>query len=414
MTEQFFTKEFPNALTLVAQRMDNVSSAAMMFRLPAGAATDPSGSAGAAAVAVEWCLRGAGDRDSRALNDALDSLGCQHHEAVGGRHMGLSATVLGRNLTEVLAIYADIILRPTLGEETFEPCRDLVRQDLASLEDQPARKCNVLLQEKFYPSPLGRCPYGTPESLEALTPEAAREHIRRRMAPGGSILSVAGNIDFSRLCDAVEEHFGAWCTPPPAPVETSPPAGGFTHIRKDSAQTHIALAHRSVPIRNEHYYAARVAETILSAGMSSRLFTEVREKRGLVYHVSSRYHSLKDHAAMLTYAGTVPEKAQETFDVTVGELRRLAEGVTDQELARAKTQLKSSLIMQGESTAARAGAIAGDWYHLGRLRGLKELSSAVDAVTEKDILAYLRACPARDFTILIIGPDGVDTSGIEN
>jgi len=409
---EFFTRELPNGLTLLGQRMDHVSSAAMAMVVPAGASYDPAGGEGAGAVAAEWCLRGAGPRDTRRLNDALDTLGCRHHETVLSEHIQFSAAQLGRNLAEVMAIYADIIRRPRLTDETFDPCRALVLQDLVSLEDEPARKCNLLLQERFYPAPLGRCIYGHAESLESLRPETVRRHVGERFAARGAILAAAGNIDWQEVCDLAESCFGDWPTREPSGVATQSPEAGIRHIKKDSAQVHIAMAHRSVPASDKRYYAARVAETILSGGMSGRLFTEVREKRGLAYHVSSRYHSLKGHAGMFTYAGTTPEKAQETFDVTVRELRRLAEGIESAELARARTQLKSALIMQGESTVARANALADDWYHLGRLRSLQEISQAIDAVAADDVLAYLREFPAADFTLLVIGPDRLDTRAI--
>lgn len=413
MSEQFYTKQFPNGLTLLAQRMDQVSSVAMTLLVPAGASHDRTGAEGSAVVAVEWCMRGAGERDTRALNDALDSLGCQHHESARSDHIGFSAAVLGRNLREVLPIHADVLLRPRLEEATFEPCRDLTLQDLVSLEDEPARKCNLLLRERFFPAPLGRCIYGTPESLRGMSAETVRAHVEENFASDGAILAVAGNVEWSDLCDLVEECFGEWSRPPAEPVEPQPAVKGFTHIHKDSAQVHLALAHRSVPIAHERYYAARVAEAILSGGMSSRLFSEVREKRGLVYHVSCHYQSLKGHAGMFTYAGTRPEQAQETFDVTVGEIRRLGEGLEPHELPTARTQLKSGLVMQGESTSARSASLAGDWYHLERLRSLAEISGAIDAVTENDVLEYLQAVPAENFTILVIGPEPVDTHGLE-
>jgi predicted Zn-dependent peptidase len=172
----------------------------------------------------------------------------------------------------------------------------------------------------------------------------------------------------------------------------------------------MGLAHRAVPIGRERYYAARMAEMVLSGGAAARLNTEVREKLGLVYYVACAYHSLKHHAGMFTYAGTRPDVAQRTFDVTVGEIRRLGEGVRDEEIARARTQLKSALIMQGESTSARASALASDWYHLGRLRSLRELSAAIESVTGADVLDYLRAFPAEQFTVMVIGPEPVDTS----
>jgi len=412
VSEQFFIHELPNGMTLLAQPMENVSSAAATFVLPAGSSRDPEAIAGAAAVAAEWLLRGAGDRNSRQLIDALDALGCQHSQAVRSEYLLFSAAQLGRNLAAVLEICADILRRPRLEDQTFPPCRDLTAQDLAALEDEPGQKCHVLLTERFYPAPLGRCAYGTEASLAAMTPQALRRHVLAHLTPAGTILSVAGRVDCRSLRDQAERLFGDWEPRAPAAAAPHPQAPSVTHVRKETAQAHIGLAHRSATFSSRHYYPARMAEAVLSVGMSSRLFTEVREKRGLVYHVSSHYHSLKEHAGMFTYAGTRPEAAQETLEVTVGELRRLGDGVTPEELARARTQLKSSLIMQGESTSARSGAMAVDWYHLRRLRTLQEISEATDRVSAADVAAYLEEYPARDFTILTIGPAELRTSAV--
>ena len=412
MTEQFHVHELANGMTLLGQRMEHVSSAAMCLAVPAGAACDPDGCDGAASVACEWVFRGAGERDTRRLNDALDALGCQRREDVDSAHVVFSAAQLARNLGEVLGLYADVVRRPRLEDEAFEPCRTLVFQDLVALDDEPARKCGILLRERFYPRPLGRCVYGTSRTLQAMTPRAVRRHVAGRFAPGGSILAAAGDIDWSAFCDLADRHFGDWSTPPPPEVQAGDAAGGTTHLRKESAQAHIALAHAAPTVSDARYYPARLAAAVLSEGMGSRLFTEVREKRGLVYHVGTRYHTLKDHAGMFTYAGARPGRAQETFEVTVGELRRLAEGIEPDEMTRARTQLKSAVVMQGESTAARAGALVHDWYHLRRLRSLQEICDAVDKVTVDDCAACLRDYPAADFTILVIGPEPVDPRAI--
>ena len=411
MPEAFFIREFPNGLVLVGQQMTHVDSVAMSLLLPAGAARDSQEQSGTAAVIAGWSMRGAGDRDTRQLNDALDSLGAQHGETVSSEYLRFSVAMLARNFPKLLAIYGDVIQRPTLANAAFEPARVLALQDLESLEDTPARKCNILLRERFYPHPLGRCVYGETESLRALTPEAVRDHWRSTATPQGSIMAVAGAFDWEKLVDLVEQHFGQWTARANPPVEPGPPAGGTTHIEKDSAQMHIALAHRAAIVADERYLAARMAEKILSGGMGSRLFTKVREKRGLVYHVSTHYHSLKDHAGFFTYAGTTPEKAQETFQTTVGELRRLAEGIEEEEIARARTQLKSALIMQGEATSMRANALAADWHHLRRLRSLEEISAGIEAVEIDDVLAYLRDFPAENFTILTVGPKPLDFGG---
>jgi len=412
LSEQFYTKQLPNGLTLLGQRMEQVSSASMALLVPAGSAYDPPGTEGAAAVAAEWCVRGAGPYDTRQLNDALDALGCQHDENAQSEHISFSTAQLGRNLEKVLEILSEVIRHPHLDERGFLPARGLILQDLASLEDEPARKCNVLLRERFYPMPLGRCVYGKVESLASMQCDDVRRCVRRTFTPSQSILAVAGNIDWNAFCDAAERAFASWPSQTVEAPQPQPAEGGVLHVAKDSAQVHIALACPSVTLSDPRYYAARMAVTVLSGGGGSRLFTEVREKRGLVYHVSTRYHSLKDHAGLFTYAASVPAKARETLQVTVGELRRLSEGIEDSEMARARTQLKSALIMQGESTSARASSLASDWYHLGRLRSLKELSDAIDAVTVDDILAYLRDCPPRDFTFLFIGPEAPDVSGL--
>ena len=410
--EKFFVEHLPNGLTLLGQRMEHVSSVAVALLAPCGSAHDPDGLEGAATVGVEWRMRGAGDRNTRQLNDALDSLGCQHDESVLSEHVEFSMALLSRNLPQAMPILADILLRPRLEDAGFEPCRALTLQDLASLEDEPARKCNVLLRERFFPHPLGRNAYGRPESLRAMTPRALREHLQGNLSADGAILSVAGDIDWNGFRDMARRQFGDWPARKRQPVTTTPRTPGMTHIKKESAQEHIAIAHAAVPLGDKRSYAALMAEKVLSGGMSGRLFTEVREKRGLVYHVSSHYYSLKDYAAFFTYAGTRPDVAQQTLDVTVGELRRLAQGVEEDEMARARTQLKSALVMQGESTMARANALAGDWHHLHRLRGLKEISDAVDAVTAGEVIDYIRDFPATNFTAMVIGPQQLDLSAI--
>ncbi|MBL7141214.1 MAG: insulinase family protein [Planctomycetes bacterium] len=413
MSERFYDKQLPNGLLLLGQKMEQVSSAAMTIIVPAGAAHDPAGLSGAASIVNEWAMRGAGERNTRQLNDALDSLGCQHHEAVRSDHVVFSTAQLSRNLDDVLGIYADILLSPRLEDATFEPSRALIAQDLESLEDEPAHKCSLMLRERFYPRPLGANVYGTVESLAAATPAALREHFGRRFSPEGTILAVAGDIDWPALCERAEQLLGDWAPTGAAGPAIEPPLAGIEHLTKDSAQAHIGLAYATVPLSDEQYYAARLAGMVLSGGAAARLHTELREKRGLVYHVSASYHSLKNCAGVFAYAASRPELAQQTFDMTVSEIRRLADGIEPDEITRARTQLKSALIMQGESTSARANALASDWYHLGRLRSLAELSDAIDATTATDVLQHVRDHPARDFTVLVIGPKPVDTGILE-
>ena len=159
-----------------------------------------------------------------------------------------------------------------------------------------------------------------------------------------------------------------------------------------------------MPFGHPDYYAAQGAVNVLSGGMSARLFTEVREKRGLCYSVWATHQTFKDQASVICYAGTTNKRAQETLDVTMGELHRLLKGIEPEEVERVQAGLKSSLIMREESTSARAGALASDWYYLGRVRTLAEIQAAIDSLTPKGIVAHLKKMPPRDFTIVTLGP----------
>ncbi|MCC2671800.1 MAG: processing peptidase, partial [Armatimonadetes bacterium] len=182
----------------------------------------------------------------------------------------------------------------------------------------------------------------------------------------------------------------------------------YRHIQQDTNQEQIGLMYPTVPLGHPDYYDMRLAIRILSGGMGARLFTEVREKRGLCYTVSAMPHAVRGSGAIIAYAGTTPERCQETLDVLIGELRRLEEGVTEDELARARVGVLSDLVMQSEATRARAGSIARDQYLLGQIRTMEEIRAGVEAVTVDSIQAYLKAHPARDFTVATLGPQALE------
>ncbi|MCI0701359.1 MAG: insulinase family protein [Planctomycetia bacterium] len=385
--------------------MAHVRSAAINFLVPAGSVFDPPGKLGAGSVLAGMITRGAGDRDSRELSLALDNLGVDRGESVGPINIRFGGSTLARNVPATLDIYADILLRPHLPAEELEAVQALALQDIQSLEDSPQTKVLVELRRRYYPPPLNKDRRGRAEDIEGLTIDAVKSHCRRFIRPNGAILSVAGNIEWEPLKAQVERLFSSWEsgeTMEPIPEPHEPKS---THVEKDTQQTQIAFAYRSAPIQHPDYFAARAAEGVLSGGMSARLFTEVREKRGLCYHVSVGYESYRDRATMIGYAGTSSDRAQQTLDVTFSELRKLKDGVTEDEIDRVKAGLKSSLIMAEESTGARAGTIASDWYYLGRIRTFDEIQSAIDALTPAAVLGYLERFPVQDVTLVTLGPE---------
>lgn len=403
MGQQVHQHVLPNGLVLLAERMDHVRSVAVNFLVQAGAAFDPAGQFGVASALAELMTRGAGPRDSRELSLALDNLGVDRGESAGVVNLRLGGSTLGRNLLPMLDIYADILLRPRLPDDELEPVQEGMLQDIKSLEDSPQGKVMVELHRRYYPNPLNKDRRGKAEDIQALTPDAVRSHYRRFVRPNKAIISVAGNIDWEALKARVEALFGHWEPGEEAELVPGEHTPQSDHIEKDSAQTQIAFAYPSVPLTDPDYFAARAAEGVLSGGMSARLFMEVREKRGLCYSVGVRHETFRDRGTMVGYAGTGPDRAQQTLDVTLAEVRKLKDGVTDDEIDRVKAGLKSSLIMAEESTGARASTIASDWYFLARVRSMDEIQSAIDGLTPAAVMAHLERHPLRGVTLMTLG-----------
>ena len=404
MPQDIYQHTFPNGLTLLAERMEHVRSATLNFLVPAGCTNDPPAHLGIASVLTEMIVRGAGDRDSRQLALALDNLGVGRDESVGGVHIQFWGGTLARNLPAALEIYADLLRRPHFPEDELEPAQSLALQDIEGLEDEPGAKLKIELRKNHFPPPLGQDARGTVEGIRGLTIDTVRAHYQRLFRPNGTILSVAGNIDWPSLRDQVGKLFGDWEGGAEPVLNVGQARGGQSHITKDTTQTHIGIAFASVPVTHPEYWAARGAVYVLGAGgMSSRLFTEVREKEGLCYAVSAGHITFKDRASVICYAGTTNERAQRTLDVIFRELGRLQEGIEVDEVSRMQAGMKSALIMQQESTSARAQAMASDWYFLGRIRPFGEIQEAVNNLTPDSILAHLRNLPPKDFTIVTLG-----------
>jgi predicted Zn-dependent peptidase len=287
LAERYFQHTFNNGLTLLAEKMPGMQSAAMTLLVPAGSASDPVDRTGSAMVLSDLVLRGAGTRNNKQLTDYLDGLGLQRSASVGIHHSRFGCAALAPKVLEGLATYADIVRRPMLPEEGFEPARDLALQALAGIEDEPRQKLMIKLREWHFPSPYGRSSMGQKEHLEKLTLQLCKADHQLRYHSTGSILSVAGNVDFQQLRQIVEKYFGDWQSRPIDPIHEMPAPGKYHHEDQKSEQTHIGIAYASVPETDENYYLVRMAMEVLSGGMSGRLFTEIREKRALVYNVSA-------------------------------------------------------------------------------------------------------------------------------
>lgn len=393
--------------TLLVEPMAGVASAGLTWLVPCGCATDPQGREGLSAMLAELLLRGAGRLDSRAHADALDRLGVDRGTEVGTHNLRLSAAMVGDRLDQALPLLVDMVLRPRLEAEAVEPVRDLCLQAIESLADDPAQRAAIAARARHYPPPLNRSTLGTTEGLSAISRTDLVEGWARRARPVGSIIAIAGAVEPEELHRRFETLLAGWSGAARETVGVGTPPRGYAHEADESNQVQILVLHDAPRDGDQRSMEERLAIDVLSGGMSARLFTEVREKRGLCYSVSASYSPDKHDGRVVAYVGTTPERAQDSLDVLWAELQRLntSQGaVTREEFQRSVVRMKSRLVFSGESTSARAASLAADQHRLGRPRSLGELASMIDALTLDRVNGYLARRGMGRVTIQTLGP----------
>lgn len=410
MNQTLQTATLDNGITLLGEFLPSVESVSVSFHVAAGSLCDSlmnhtnnRSCCGLATLTGELMLRGAGNRNSKQLIASLDNAGVQWSQSVSMSHGSFAGAMVSRQLPESLKIYADILRRPLLDKNQFDPARQVVLQNLAGTEDDPTHRTMLALRKSHYPSPWGLPSEGTSADVHNLQHSDVQAFVTRFIQPQDMVISVAGRLDWLEFTKQIDGLFGDWQGQSHEPVTNGDRGNKTCHVPYDSQQTHIALAWDVPPYRDPDSLQATAALAVLGGGSSSRLFTEVREKRGLCYSVSAGYQTQRDIAAAMAYSGTTADRAQETLDVMLHEIASLPGTITNEELDRVKARAKSGLVMQQESTAARAGAMARQWFHLGRIRSLAEDLERLDNLTVETVEQWLAQNPLTEVTTVSLG-----------
>ncbi len=393
-----------NGLRVVVDPMPWLPTLSVVLQVPIGTVGDPDDARGASVVLHEWLQRGAASRDARAQADALDAFGVRRGGDSGRETSHLSAAFLAQDVGAVLPLLADVVRAPRLDDGEFAGARSLVLQDLAGLDDAPAQRLGEAVVAARYASPHGRSAFGDHDDLVALTPAALRANAARRLGPHGAVLTLAGGGEVEALLDAVHSSFADWTGTTASPPAPDVRAAHRVHVDGPGAQTQIGVVDDAVAPGAEGWTEQALAMAVLSGAMGARLGTEVRERRGLVYTVASSVRYVRGDAYRFTYASTTPERAATTLEVVLKELDRLRGGVDAEELERARTLLRSSLVMQAESSGGRAGRLAADVHAFGRPRPVAEVEESLSRATVQDVNAFLAARPALEPTVVTSGP----------
>jgi predicted Zn-dependent peptidase len=404
----YFYHRLSNGVEMIGQYMPSLSSITFGFQFDAAVIHEPEEKQGLAHLFEYMLFQGTKTKDARALNEAFESLGARKSATTNLETARVWAQIVNTKFDATLQLVNELLLTSTFPRSELEQMRSLVLQEIRRRDDEPMSRIGELIRKNFYQgTALSRPLLGSTESVKALKQQDLREFWKARYRPNQALFAIAGKFDWDNVVKRVEALFGEWRgEAEPSPEQHPMPVTRITIEHEERQQEHLAMMCPFPCYTDPDFYAAQVIAEVLGGNMASRLFVEVREKRGLVYSVSAGLGSNKTSGALQIYAGTTPEQGHECLQVIVNELRKLQQdGLSDDELERAKVQLKSETVMRGEGSGARMTAISRSWWYDRKIRTIQEVKEAIDGVTHEQVLRTLkRFSPLNPLAVSAIGP----------
>ena len=379
------------------------------MRVLGGTCSEPADKLGLARVVTEVLDKGTAQRTGRELLDAFDVLGASHNAGTGRETATFTCTTLPEHFEQALALHAEMLRTPTFPQDAFEVSVELARQELLALEDDAQGLVDKVLSAQVFGPILGRHTLGERRMLDGLTRADLREYWQTRFQAGRMLVAVAGAVEPERARTAFEEHFSGFGSADEAgrdPFKVEFEAG-VHHQPKELEQVQIGVGWPGVDVTHDDYPVQKVVLGVLSGGMSARLFTELREKQGLVYWVGAWHEAPRGAGMILMGASTRPERCGQTYEALLREVDRLAEDLAPEELQRAITGIVAGQQTRGDSTQARCGRLANDLFFFGRPVPLEQKLEQVQAVTLQDVARYLERYPRDRRAVVTLGPQAL-------
>ncbi len=384
----------------------------LKIRLFAGMADEPTERLGLAYLVQETITKGTERRGGRELSDAFDAIGASQNSWSGRESTNFSCTCLPEFLEEALRLHAEFLRTPTFPDESCSVAVELSRQEIDGLSDEPRELCDKLLNRQAYGVKLGRHALGEHSTLDQITRDGMVEFWREHYSAARMQVTLAGPIEVDRVRSWIEEMYDGFGNSQSAGRE--PVAFEFearqTHHQQDTEQEQIGICFPGVSATSEEYATQRVMLSVLSGGMSSRLFAEVREKLGLAYYVGAWAEYPRGSGMIHIAASTTPERCEQTYSTLLREVNRLGEDLSEEELERGKTGILARTETRGDLTSARCSELSGDLFHYGRLVPMEEKLERVRAVTVEDVRRYLRVHPRDRLSVVTLGPRSLEYS----
>jgi len=399
----------PNGLVVITETMRHVRSVSVGIWVRNGSRREAPQENGLAHFMEHMVFKGTERRSAEAIAREMDSIGGMLDAFTSKEQVCFNAKVLDDHLPIAFDIIADLILRPKFDSEDVKKERQVVLEEIKMDLDNPEYLLHESFTRGFWPEhPLGRPILGTPDTVNAFDREVLKARFADWFAPDHLVVTAAGNVTHDKVLELVQREFGglpaAGSLDDIVPPSTSAPLK--VEKKRDLEQVHLCIGVPSLPLAHESRFAAAVLNNLLGGGMSSRLFQNIREKRGLAYAVFSELTPYSDAGMMTVYAGTSKETVGDAIDLTIAEFRSMKESlVTEEELLRAKNHLKGSLMLSLESTSARMSNLARQELYFERFYSLDEILASIETVTREDLQKL-----AQDFfkpeqiAVTILGP----------
>jgi predicted Zn-dependent peptidase len=381
-----------SGISVVTDKMPHLETASLGIWVATGSRYEEASENGVSHLLEHMAFKGTASRSARQIAEEIEAVGGDLNASTGFEATGYYARVLGNDVPLAFDILTDILTTPTFAPEELAREQNVIVQEIGAANDEPEDLVYQLFQKRAFPDqPLGRPILGTPQTVRAQSPATLRAYMAKHYRGQRMVVAAAGAADHDKIVEDVTRRLGPIVAGGNSAAAPARYAGGLEIGVRDLEQAHIVLGLEGRSYHAPDFFAVQIFGNVLGGSSSSRLFQQVREKRGLCYSIYAFHSAYSDTGTFGIYAGSDPADSSELLDVVIAELADAAEQAGSAEIDRAKAMMKVSLLMALESSGARADQIARQILVYGRPIPLEELVRRIDAVSVEDVRAAGRA-----------------------
>lgn len=394
-----------NGLTVATERMPEIATATLGVWVGTGSRHEMAHEHGLSHLIEHMAFKGTARRSARQIAEDIENVGGDINAATSVEYTSYTARVLGENVDVALDVLGDILIHSAFDPAELAREKGVILQEYAAVEDTPDDLIYDAFMETAFPGqPIGRPILGTPDTIKSFSADTIRAFLAREYAPGKMVLAAAGDVDHGRIVEMAERCFGAMPTAAPREPEPSHYEGGERRIPRKLEQANIVLGLPGLSFKDKNYYATHLFAHILGGGLTSRLWHEVRENRGLAYSIDAFHWPFSDCGLFGIGAGTAGADVAELMNVTLECTRKATDDISEIEMTRAKAQMKVALLTALETPGGRIERVARQLLSWGRIVSSNEIVRKVDALSVEQVREAGRRLMQGAPTLAAIGP----------